>query len=103
MSKRNFLFNLSVNGNWGEWTSYGECSLSCGGGVKQRNRYCNNPASAHGGQDCLLSDGSGNTGKEEGETAVCNAQACPGMSSYMRSYPYSPNTLAPEPIYFRDT
>lgn len=68
-----------MNGNWGEWSDYSECSHSCGGGVKTRNRYCNKPASAHGGLDCLLSDGSGNTGKEEGERAECNAQSCPGM------------------------
>jgi len=41
-----------VNGNWGAWGEYGSCYKSCGGGVKERFRACNNPAPKFGGKKC---------------------------------------------------
>lgn len=33
-----------INGGWSAWdTSFSECSRSCGGGVKVKHRYCDNP------------------------------------------------------------
>ena len=29
------------------------CSVTCGSGLIQRTRECNNPAPAHNGSDCL--------------------------------------------------
>ncbi|KAK3095541.1 hypothetical protein FSP39_015906, partial [Pinctada imbricata] len=58
----------AVNGNWGSWGSYGGCTVTCGGGTKTRSRSCNNPAPAHGGQDC---SGSGSS------SASCNTHHCP--------------------------
>ncbi|XP_054290364.1 A disintegrin and metalloproteinase with thrombospondin motifs 20-like [Macrosteles quadrilineatus] len=42
-----------INGGWGDWQGWGECSRSCGGGVKQAFRDCNSPAPANGGKYCI--------------------------------------------------
>ncbi|XP_035824221.1 uncharacterized protein LOC101853369 [Aplysia californica] len=44
---------LPVDGNWGQWTSYGACSVTCGGvGTKTRTRACDDPAPQNNGEDC---------------------------------------------------
>ncbi|XP_066920815.1 SCO-spondin-like isoform X2 [Clytia hemisphaerica] len=57
-----------VDGQWGAWSSYGECSAYCDGGIKKRYRYCNSPAPAHGGRGCQGSDE---------QSTQCNSQRCP--------------------------
>lgn len=57
-----------VNGNWGQWSSWGDCSVSCGNGVSIRTRLCNNPAPANCGKDC---DGSNL------DTQQCNRDPLP--------------------------
>ncbi|XP_076172003.1 A disintegrin and metalloproteinase with thrombospondin motifs 9 isoform X2 [Ptiloglossa arizonensis] len=42
-----------VDGQWGEWGRYGECSRSCGGGVKKKYRECNDPLPQNGGNYCV--------------------------------------------------
>ncbi|XP_012144163.2 A disintegrin and metalloproteinase with thrombospondin motifs 9 isoform X1 [Megachile rotundata] len=42
-----------VDGQWGEWGRYGECSRTCGGGVKKKYRECNNPPPQNGGNYCV--------------------------------------------------
>ena len=59
----------TVNGNWGDWSAYGTCSATCGGGQQSRTRQCNNPAPAHGGDPC--------DGLDE-ESQNCNEDPCPG-------------------------
>ena len=44
-----------------------ECSFSCGRGIRKRERYCNNPAPANGGQYCHGS---------ETHYELCNTQLC---------------------------
>ena len=68
-------FIISVDGNWGSWTEYSQCSATCGGGVQERTRVC--VGTAHGGLACLLS-GSDLRGNEESGSRACNVQACPG-------------------------
>jgi len=58
----------AVNGNWGDWGAYGKCSKSCGGGVQERSRSCDNPAPSSGGSACA---------GENKETQACNAGGCP--------------------------
>ncbi|XP_035222665.1 hemicentin-1-like isoform X3 [Stegodyphus dumicola] len=57
-----------INGGWGQWSSWGECSSSCNKGQKKRFRSCDNPTPAGGGRDCL--------GPSQ-EIEVCNAFLCP--------------------------
>ncbi|XP_076472749.1 uncharacterized protein LOC143302101 isoform X14 [Babylonia areolata] len=41
-----------VDGNWGSWGPYMECSVTCGDGIKSRTRQCDNPAPTNGGSPC---------------------------------------------------
>uniref|UniRef100_A0A671NHA6 Semaphorin-2A n=1 Tax=Sinocyclocheilus anshuiensis TaxID=1608454 RepID=A0A671NHA6_9TELE len=45
--------NCSRNGGWTPWSSWAECSTSCGIGFEVRQRSCNNPAPRHGGRVCV--------------------------------------------------
>ena len=68
-----FLYSINalVNGTWGDWSEYGECTKKCGSGEKSRSRQCDSPPPSHGGLDC---DGS----NEWVELTTCNTHACPG-------------------------
>ena len=57
------------DGRWGSWSVWTNCTRVCGGGLRTRHRFCNNPTPAHGGQDCV-----GN----RIQTANCNTERCPG-------------------------
>ncbi|XP_073684074.1 A disintegrin and metalloproteinase with thrombospondin motifs 14-like [Garra rufa] len=57
------------DGGWSSWGKFGSCSRTCGGGVRSRNRQCNNPVPAYGGRDCP-----GSTLDYQ----VCNTEDCPG-------------------------
>jgi len=59
---------FKVNGNWGAWSSFGACSLTCGSGTQTRTRLCNNPAPSNGGVACSGA---------ASESQACNTQACP--------------------------
>ena len=60
---------FSVDGVWGEWEAWSDCTVTCGGGTKDRTRECMGPE--HGGKEC-----EGDTS----EQSTCNEQVtCPGM------------------------
>lgn len=44
---------IKQDGNWGEWSKFGQCSQTCGGGVQFRKRDCDNPRPAKGGRNCV--------------------------------------------------
>ena len=58
-----------MDGGWGRWESWSDCSVTCGGGQQQKVRYCDSPEPRDGGLPC---DGR-NT-----ETRECNVWECPG-------------------------
>ncbi|XP_078373724.1 SCO-spondin-like isoform X1 [Oculina patagonica] len=58
----------SVDGNWGPWGVYSQCTKSCGGGSQYRTRTCDNPAPFSGGKHC--------SGPSR-QTNACNTQGCP--------------------------
>ncbi|XP_043555476.1 hemicentin-1 [Chiloscyllium plagiosum] len=64
-----------VNGNWGPWQAWNDCSVSCGGGEKRRLRMCNNPVPSNGGRSCP-GDGS--------QVSRCKVQPCPGGPQHAR-------------------
>lgn len=60
-----------VDGGYGEWSQFSQCSRTCGGGDKKRSRSCNSPAPEHGGRNCS------GLGPAQ-ETQSCNSNKCPG-------------------------
>ncbi|EHB00947.1 Semaphorin-5B [Heterocephalus glaber] len=68
------IANCSRNGAWTPWSSWAQCSTSCGIGFQVRQRSCSNPAPRHGGRICV--------GKSR-EERFCNE-----------------NTLCPVPIFW---
>merc|ERR1712142_71108 len=41
-----------VNGNWGQWGPFTDCSKTCGEGKQTRTRKCDNPKPRYGGIRC---------------------------------------------------
>ncbi|KAI7799480.1 hemicentin-1 isoform X1 [Triplophysa rosa] len=60
--------NCPVDGKWSSWVSWGACSVSCGGGTRQRTRVCASPAPQHGGRQCEGNDI---------HIDFCNSEPCP--------------------------
>uniref|UniRef100_A0A8C3DQA4 Hemicentin-1 n=1 Tax=Corvus moneduloides TaxID=1196302 RepID=A0A8C3DQA4_CORMO len=58
-----------VDGNWGQWQSWSQCSASCGGGEQTRVRLCSSPAPLNHGRPCP---------GDSSQISRCNTQACPG-------------------------
>ena len=63
--------NCPIDGNWGTWSSWHECSVTCGGGSQTSTRQCNDPPVLYGGQEC--------PGEDE-KTQNCNEQNCPSKN-----------------------
>ncbi|XP_023261859.1 A disintegrin and metalloproteinase with thrombospondin motifs 12 isoform X1 [Seriola lalandi dorsalis] len=42
----------TVNGGWGQWSTWSHCSRTCGTGVQSAERECNNPKPEFGGKYC---------------------------------------------------
>ena len=65
-----------VDGGWGEWTGFEECSATCGRGRRHRYRECDRPITSEGGKPCLLTNGGGRRGGRDIETEECNLRSC---------------------------
>ncbi|XP_047231848.1 A disintegrin and metalloproteinase with thrombospondin motifs 10 isoform X2 [Girardinichthys multiradiatus] len=57
-----------VDGGWGLWSTWGECSRTCGGGVTSSVRHCDSPRPTIGGKYCL---------GERKRFRSCNIDECP--------------------------
>ncbi|XP_021371495.1 thrombospondin-2-like [Mizuhopecten yessoensis] len=57
-----------LDGGWSQWSSYGGCSATCGEGVQERIRSCNNPTPLNGGFICAGSNI---------YRRICNERTCP--------------------------
>ncbi|KAK1160876.1 A disintegrin and metalloproteinase with thrombospondin motifs 7-like [Acipenser oxyrinchus oxyrinchus] len=57
----------SINGGWGSWSSWSACTRSCGAGVQNAERQCNNPVPKYGGKYCL---------GERRRYKLCNTDSC---------------------------
>merc|ERR1719310_869972 len=57
----------AIDGGWSDWTSWGACSASCGGGTQTKSRACNNPLPFNNGAQC-----SGEAMQEQ----ACNTDEC---------------------------
>ncbi|XP_013921399.1 PREDICTED: A disintegrin and metalloproteinase with thrombospondin motifs 10-like [Thamnophis sirtalis] len=64
-----------VDGAWGTWSPWGECSRTCGGGVSSSTRYCDSPRPTIGGRYCL---------GERKRYRSCNIDDCPPGSKDFR-------------------
>ena len=64
-------FNIIGHGQWGPWNGFSSCSVTCGEGIRHRERNCSNPPPTNGGLDCI-----GNYTFAE----TCEIQACPGKT-----------------------
>ncbi|XP_005924501.1 A disintegrin and metalloproteinase with thrombospondin motifs 12 [Haplochromis burtoni] len=58
----------TVNGGWGQWSTWSYCSRTCGIGVQSSERECNNPKPEFGGKYC--------TGERK-RYRTCNTKPCP--------------------------
>nr|XP_022900548.1 A disintegrin and metalloproteinase with thrombospondin motifs 6-like isoform X1 [Onthophagus taurus] len=43
----------AIDGGWGTWSEWSDCSRTCGSGVAWQERHCDSPAPANGGRYCL--------------------------------------------------
>ena len=58
---------------WSAWSTWGDCSRSCGTGARFRTRQCDNPRPAYGGAPCI--------GERE-EFKFCNIEPCDVLSDF---------------------
>ncbi|KAF7274067.1 hypothetical protein GWI33_013249 [Rhynchophorus ferrugineus] len=59
---------VPVDGGWGEWSSWSECSRTCGSGVSIMSRECDHPPPTDGGKFCV---------GERKRYRICNNDPCP--------------------------
>ena len=62
------LLHILVNGRWGPWSPWSACTVTCGGGIRERSRLCNSPEPQYGGKPCV-----GDTKQHD----MCNKKDCP--------------------------
>ena len=68
---------LVIDGGFGPWTTYSDCSTSCGEGIQTRERKCDHPKpKGDDAKDCSVLG-------SYTETKVCNLKACEKGISYL--------------------
>uniref|UniRef100_UPI0037E78B0F A disintegrin and metalloproteinase with thrombospondin motifs 7 n=1 Tax=Semicossyphus pulcher TaxID=241346 RepID=UPI0037E78B0F len=66
----------SVNGGWAAWSQWSACSRTCGAGVRNAHRDCDNPVPTYRGKYCL---------GERRRYKICNTAPCPPDLQSFRS------------------
>ncbi|PAA59987.1 hypothetical protein BOX15_Mlig017207g2 [Macrostomum lignano] len=66
---------IYIDGGFSDWSQWSNCSVSCGSGIRLRQRRCDNPAPANGGRFC---SGPGQ------ETLRCLSRFCPIDAGWSR-------------------
>ncbi|KAI8492359.1 hypothetical protein Bbelb_298120 [Branchiostoma belcheri] len=74
-----------IDGEWGQWSGFSACNVTCGGGVRLRTRLCDNPPPQHGGDNCV--------GDDDGDGAdthvvICNRNQCPVDGGWSQWLPW---------------
>uniref|UniRef100_A0A8B9QGY8 Uncharacterized protein n=1 Tax=Apteryx owenii TaxID=8824 RepID=A0A8B9QGY8_APTOW len=72
-----FLSKAVMDGKWAAWTSWSACTVSCGGGSRQRTRHCSDPAPQFGGHKCEGNDI---------QIDFCNSDPCPSKCFGCKRY-----------------
>lgn len=68
-------FFLIVQGYWTSWSVWGACNVSCGGGIRIKQRICFNQDV--GDEAILVCVG------DDIENDTCNTNACPSKKLYI--------------------
>ena len=68
------MFRLVDDGGYSEWSSWSQCSVTCGDGRRSHSRSCTNPPPSPGGKDCSQLG-------PDNEFEDCNDGGCPGFVS----------------------
>ncbi|XP_057688786.1 A disintegrin and metalloproteinase with thrombospondin motifs 13 isoform X2 [Corythoichthys intestinalis] len=79
-----------VHGSWSSWSGFSPCSRTCGGGVINRIRECNNPRPTFGGNYCVGLDI---------EAELCNQKPCERTQLEFMAEQCSSTNL--QPLYLR--
>jgi hypothetical protein len=66
---------IPINGGWSNLSDWGNCTATCGGGIRKKTKTCTNPKPEFGGSDCVGDDFI----SEE-----CNTQKCPIRARYVK-------------------
>ncbi|KAM4696629.1 hemicentin-2 [Rhinophrynus dorsalis] len=56
MARRGIELRVFAHGGFSEWQEWGPCTRTCGQGMQERIRLCNNPPPANGGRPCMGRD-----------------------------------------------
>ena len=67
LNQNNSIFHVQVNGKWGRWSDWSQCSVTCDRGEEKRSRECDSPLPMGNGSNC--------SGKSN-ETRECNRAPC---------------------------
>ncbi|WAR29644.1 TSP2-like protein [Mya arenaria] len=71
------------DGGWTAWSGWGACSLTCNGGLRSRNRTCDNPPASFLGKPCK---------GDNREYESCGATTCQGPSGNNQKIFFAVNT-----------
>ena len=62
---------MLVDGQWGSWSEWSKCSVTCGLGITKRNRTCNNPKPSNKGYYCVGDDAENQQCPQQDDVKLC--------------------------------